>query len=109
MIYLASPYSGTPEVMQQRYEATRAVTADTLKDGEFVYSPIVHCHDLALHHDIPKDFAFWSKYNFHMLDLADQLWVLMLPGWKESRGVTAEVLHWRSTRPHHGIVFLEVE
>lgn len=98
MIYLASPYNGTPEVMQVRYEATRAVTARLLSIGHMIYSPIVHCHDLALHHELPKHFPFWRTYNLHFLDKADELWVHQLPGWNDSYGVNEEVLHWRLTR-----------
>lgn len=92
MIYIASPYSDPdPAVMQSRYEAVRSFAAERLKMKEHVYSPIVHCHLLALHHDLPKDFQFWMDYNLHMIDCSEALYVLMLDGWKTSKGVTAEI------------------
>jgi hypothetical protein len=108
MIYLASPYSDEdPKVQQRRYEAVRKMTAGFLERRFFIYSPIVHCHDLAAHHDLPKDFEFWRDYDFHMLDLAEQLWVLMLDGWNTSKGVTAEVLHWRQRRDTRDLHYVQ--
>jgi hypothetical protein len=106
MIYLASPYSGTPEEMQERYEAARERTADFLSRNFMIYSPIVHCHELAKHHNLPKDFAFWRDYNFHFLALAEQLWVYMLPGWHTSQGVTREVLWWRQNKDTQALHYL---
>ena len=62
-----------------------------LKDGLAVYSPIVHCHELAKIADLPRDAAFWRKYNFIMLTAAESVGVLMLPGWEQSVGIDEEV------------------
>jgi len=98
MIYLASPYTDPSAViMDQRYEAAMHCTALMLRRRMYVYSPIVHCHELAKRHELPRDFEFWQKYDLHMLDRSSQILVLKLPGWQESRGVTAELAHARST------------
>lgn len=91
MIYLASPYSGTQEEMQSRYLETERATAYWLSQGKIIYSPIVHCHELARKYSLPTDFLFWQHYNRGMLRLASELWIFKLPGWTESNGVTAEV------------------
>lgn len=92
MIYIASPYfSPDPAVMQQRYEAVRAYNAKLLSEGLYAYSPIVHCHDMALAHDLPKDAQYWLNFNHHMLGLAKTLHVLMLQGWEKSHGVRNEI------------------
>lgn len=92
-IYLASPYTDDdPEVVLSRYEATRAFTANALEEGFHVYSPIVHCHELAHYHSLPKDFEFWKSYNLAMLTAASHLWVLALEGWQESKGVQMEII-----------------
>lgn len=62
-----------------------------LKDGLMVYSPIVHCHELAKIADMPKDAAFWEKYNFTMLAAAENVGVLMIDGWEKSVGIAGEV------------------
>lgn len=94
MIYLASPYSHfDPARRQSRYEQIMAVTAKFLAEGHHVYSPIVHCHPLSLAHILPGDFAFWQSYNIHMLGRAQELWVVQLEGWQESKGVEEEIIH----------------
>lgn len=89
-IYLAGPYSGTEEEMNYRYEKMMMVTSKILKDNVVIFSPIVHCHQLAKVYDLPKDFKFWENYNFTMLEKANQLSILTLDGWAESKGVKAE-------------------
>ena len=41
--------------------------------------------------DLPTDFTFWQHHNRHMLALAEELWVLTLPGWEKSVGVAGEI------------------
>lgn len=90
-IYLGSPYTHkNEEVMQVRYEVTEAYTAHLLKSGRTVYSPIVHCHNLAVKNEMPKDFAFWMDHNFAMLEKADSFFRLQLPGWEKSAGLIGE-------------------
>lgn len=91
MIYLASPYSSPdPLIVRTRYLLALQVTETLMGKGEFIFSPIVHCHPLA----IPTSdgsFEFWHRYNFDMLRRADLLYVLAIPGWKKSTGVQAEI------------------
>jgi hypothetical protein len=35
--------------------------------------------------------AYWQDYDRHHLTHCDEVWVLMLSGWKESAGVQAEI------------------
>ena len=94
-IYLASPYSGNE---QANYEAAARFVADRMREGYIIFSPIVHCHQIAVDYGLPGDFEFWQHYNYEMLAAAGKLWVLKLPGWEESRGVQAEILY--ATRSH---------
>lgn len=92
MIYLASPYSSPdPLIMRTRFLLAEQVTASFLRRGVFIYSPIVHCHEIAAKYELPGDFAFWQGYNIDMLRRADSLAVLAIPGWKKSTGVQAEI------------------
>ncbi len=92
MIYLASPYSSPdPLIMKTRFLLAEQVTASFLTRGVYIYSPIVHCHELSSKYELPGDFAFWQGYNFDMLRRADSLAVLAIPGWKESVGVQEEI------------------
>jgi hypothetical protein len=82
VIYLASPYSAaSEELMEERYASALDAVAQLLRQRRWVYSPIVHCHELARRCGLPRDFAFWRDYNFAMLDRADAFCVLQLPGW----------------------------
>lgn len=91
MIYIASPYSGTPEQMESRYKAVADYTARMINVGLVVYSPIVHFHHLANEHELPKDFEFWKNINIGMINVSTQLFVLCIDGWKESKGVKGEI------------------
>ncbi len=91
-IYLASPYSSSHEdVRQQRHDAVENLTAQLLSQGFHVFSPIVHCHPMALKYDLPKDIDFWHRYDRMMLSKASMLLVLRLPGWEDSKGVAFEI------------------
>lgn len=90
-VYLASPYSHIdPFVREQRYLAAMRAMAVLLRGGEAVYSPIVHCHELAKTAGLPTDAAFWRNYNFTMLASANALYMLLLPGWELSVGCKEE-------------------
>jgi hypothetical protein len=107
MIYLASPYSN-PDLakMQLRYEVVRDLTAKLLKREIWVYSPIVHCHDLAEHNEMPKSSEFWYNYNVHMMSLAEQLWVLYMEGTEESKGIAGEIAWWEANRSKDTLSFI---
>lgn len=96
-IYLASPYSSPePQIRHERYEAVAHATQWLLNNKHWTYSPIVHCHKLALDYKMPTDFDFWREYNEAMLSRAAMFYVLELEGWKESKGVAGELEFARS-------------
>lgn len=91
MLYLASPYTHSdPLIVKTRFLLAEQVTANLLERGYFIYSPIVHCHALAEKYALPSDFTFWKQYNFDFIRRSDQFLILNIPGWEESKGVTAE-------------------
>jgi hypothetical protein len=90
MIYLASPYTGTKEEMQERYDRVLHVTATLLCGRVWVYSPIVHCHDMAVKYRLPRDINFWHAFDKAILSSAREFWILMLPGWEVSKGILFE-------------------
>jgi nucleoside 2-deoxyribosyltransferase len=91
MIYLASPYTHLDSaVRQNRFEAVCHATAALIRQGEVVYSPIVHGHPLC-QYGLPIDWAFWEEYDLAFLEKCDRIVVLKLDGWQESVGVQAEI------------------
>jgi len=90
--YLASPYTHEdPTVRQQRYEAALDCAIWMVKLGQFPFSPIVHCHPIALKGNLESDYATWRVYTRMMIRQAGTLVVLKLAGWKESQGVQADI------------------
>lgn len=95
MIYVASPYSHPSAAIRvYRYREVEKYTVDLLRARSWCFSPIVHCHKMANRHSLPFTADYWQEYNFHMLERADALHVLKLPGWEDSRGVQAEIRQW---------------
>lgn len=98
--YLAAPYSViNPEsalqetvIKRKRFrDVTRAAGLLMTQYGELVFSPITHCHPIAIEHGLPGDFDYWRKYNEEFIKCASRLIVLTLDGWEESAGVTTEI------------------
>lgn len=90
-VYLASPYSDlSPRVREERFYAAMRATAWLLMQRIWVYSPIVHCHELAIRCSLRFDAEYWQEYNEAMLISANKLFVLGIDGWDKSKGVTGE-------------------
>jgi len=93
MIYLASAYSHPdPLIMKTRFLMVEEATAELLRAKQVVFSPIVHCHEIAIKYKLPTDFAFWQGYCLQMLKCASEL-IVFAPdeSWRESKGVLAEM------------------
>ena len=91
-IYLASPYSHPNEsVRKLRFELVCSYTAELMKSGYVVFSPIAHSHPISAYLDNPNDGNFYLKQDLEMLPLFDEMWVLTLDGWQDSRGIKKEM------------------
>lgn len=100
-IYFASPYTSKDiEIVKRRFKEVEAATAFFMKAGFAIYSPIVHCHEIAVKYGLPTDADFWYTYNMRFLSVARECWVLKLDDWSESKGVRMEVdyckIHFKS-------------
>ena len=92
LIYLAVPYTHPdPKVREDRFNKINELAARLMKEGEFVFSPISHCHPIAKVGDLPKDWSYWNDYCVLMMKNCQKMIVLMVDGWKESIGVTEEI------------------
>jgi hypothetical protein len=95
LIYLASPYSGKGEnklaVEQSRFEQICTIAARLMNEGNHIFSPIAHCHPIAVKHDLPTDWAYWQAYLKVMLPRCDEIWIAKMDGWDVSTGVQAEI------------------
>lgn len=92
-IYLASPYSHPVKaVRSDRFRAACKVAANIINQGHICFSPIAHSHHIADYMENHNDSGYWLKQDMSFLESwADEVWVLMLDGWKESKGIAVEV------------------
>jgi len=102
-LYLASPYSHVEETRrEERYRAATRAAHWLLSIRCWTYSPIVHCHSLAILYNLPKDFEFWRDYNYAMLESAHSLYLLNIEGLWDSIGVQLEIeFARRNKKPIH--------
>lgn len=92
LVYLATPYSHPDEaVREERFRAVNTAAAELMRKGMHIYSPISHTHPIALAGDLPLGWEYWQAYDRAILSACCKLIVLMLDGWKESKGVTGEI------------------
>lgn len=92
MIYIASPYSHPdPTIQEHRFLEVRDFTARLLSAGFVVFSPIVYGHEMAKDHHMKGDALTWKRFNFDMIRRCEAIYLLQLPGWKESKGVDMEL------------------
>ena len=95
LIYLASPYSHpNPATRQLRFDMVCEFAARLASDGKIVFCPIAHTHPLEKY-GLPRDWDFWQRFDQPFMDRCDELIVLCLPGWKDSTGVTDEILQFK--------------
>jgi|TARA_R110000744_G_scaffold39109_4_gene89098 nucleoside 2-deoxyribosyltransferase len=91
-IYLAIPYSGMEE--SSFTQATKAA-AILMESGVNVFSPITHCHSIAVVGKLPGTWEFWEKIDRQFIDWCDEVWVLIpdegIEKVENSTGVNAEI------------------
>jgi nucleoside 2-deoxyribosyltransferase len=91
-IYLACPYSDPDEFVRfERYYAATKKAAELIRQGHIVYSPITHSHPINQTCNLPNDFEFWRESCLSFIDWCDEVYVLDIDGWKESKGVQEEI------------------
>ena len=94
MIYLASAYShDEPAVRQERYEQAMTACVVLTRAGEHVHSSIVHWHPASVAYNLRGDYGFWQRYNWEMIELCANMFVLNTPDWELSTGVKDEIDH----------------
>ena len=91
MIYVASPYTDkNEEVMQLRYNLVVEFCARAMQEGHNVFSPIVHCHPLAISYDLPRDFTYWTNWNIEIMKACKQIWLVKFHGFVNSIGMKVD-------------------
>jgi hypothetical protein len=92
LVYLACPYNHPDRAVRvRRFEAVNRVAAKLMNEGLHVFSPISHTHPIAEAGNLPLGWDYWQQYDRAYLTHCHKLIVLMLDGWRESKGVAGEV------------------
>ncbi len=91
--YLASPYNhDDPKIRQKRYNLALRACVALMRRNVFVFSPIVHSHNMATNYGLPGNYIFWKTYNKTMLRVCENVLVLCIDGIGISEGVAGELL-----------------
>ena len=93
-VYMISPYTHEDEdVMKRRAQVAINEAGRLMEMGYYIFSPIVHCHPLAVLYDLPRDYKFWKGYNETFLRCwANIAYVLCYNNWFDSEGVKDEIM-----------------
>lgn len=92
MVYLAGPYTHSDRgVRERRFRAVTRVAADLIQKGVHVFSPISHSHPMVDLCGLRVDWEYWEAFDRFHLGQCHKMIVLKLDGWRQSRGVQAEI------------------
>ena len=92
LVYLAVPYSHPdPVIREWRFNEVNKLAAKLMKEGIIIFSPISHCHSIAIGYTLSTDWKFWKNYDIAYLSCSKKLLVYKLDGWETSIGVTSEI------------------
>lgn len=96
-IYLAAPYRGTKEEIENRMKIVASVFQMIRNKGYFVSSPILHHYTFDSLSEANNG-EYWLSYSRQLLtsialnkNVVCELWILPLSGWKDSSGVKEEI------------------
>lgn len=91
-IYLASPYTDEdPVTQEERYLMAVRAFRHLTEQGKIVFSPIIHCHEIAKIIRLPGDHLWWKRYDETMILQSSEVVVLQCDGWQASKGVASEI------------------
>lgn len=108
MIYLASPYTHPEQsVREDRFNLVCRAASILMRRGEYVYSPIGATHPMSVNCLLPLTWDYWEQYDRWFIERCDYLVVLMIDGWQQSKGVTAELKIARELGKPIGYVTME--
>jgi len=93
LIYLAAPYwDPDPEIRLARIKAAGRTAWQFTNAGVGVVSPLSHSAGIRsqLRDGWEVSEEYWRDLGLELVRRCDEMWVLMLPGWRESKGLAGE-------------------
>lgn len=93
LTFISSPYSHQdPDTEAMRARLAGDFAAYCWRDrGLIPISPIAHWHDIGRRNRLPGNAMAWVAWNKTLVQKSDMMYVLCLPGWRDSLGVSYEV------------------
>lgn len=92
IIYVASPYTHDSQAVRDaRFDVVTGYAAALWGAGMGVYSPLTQTHEAARRVALPTEWEFWQAQCRAFLSICSEVHILMLPGWRDSVGVRAEL------------------
>jgi hypothetical protein len=89
--YLTSPYADPERWIRAERIVDAAVASAALWNvGLLVFSPIVYSAQI-VRMGAPSGYDDWMPLELRLLSACDELIVLMLDGWEESKGIKEEI------------------
>lgn len=93
LVYLASPLTNAdPAVRKERTVAVSRACGWLMSNRQdfFFFSPIAAVDTISREHSLPYKWEFWAALDECMLSRCEEFWILCIPGFKNSTGVSAE-------------------
>jgi Domain of unknown function (DUF1937) len=93
LVYFASPFTHADKaVRDERLPAIARACGWFMNNRRdiFFFSPICSAHPIAIECSLPYEWQFWAEIDECMVSRCEEIWVLAIPGFKKSTGVTAE-------------------
>ena len=92
VLYLAAPYSASDrKTERQRFKKTCEVAAKLMTNGIAVFSPLANSIPAVELGGLKIDHAEFMRFDNIILRRCDELLVLAIDGWRESKGVQEEI------------------
>lgn len=106
LTYLSCPYSDPSEsIRMARYSEAIRAAADLQLQGRFIICPVIVNHPIEAYlktRDLKYPSRYWADLEKMFSSVCDELVILPLPGWKNSRGVQREMdLFRKAGKPMH--------
>ena len=109
--YITAPFwHDDYDIRHLRYNCVTQAAGKLIETGESIFSPITHSYMFKLKGNLDK----WShddmlSFDKAILENASKIYILTLPGWKESKGINMELIFAAGCNPAKEIVYLNPE
>jgi len=94
VLYVALPFTHSEAATREhRFRAACRASALLMQSNICVFSPLSHSVPIVRHGELDEmDSDFWLTMDIPLLERSDELLILALDGWEQSKGVREELL-----------------